>query len=165
MCFEEKLDQWKEQNCFYIFTRFKLEDNLMKMHADLTDIYEESCVSNCIICRWVLHSKCVEIDTKDEHMSCHRVTVWNEQTLLWVCKVTEKNPFISTSNLCSLFDISRGRAGVLHDNLNLQKIFLKWVSHQLIEDQKKQSFASSKKKQQQKITRNLVAQNDYALLP
>ena len=38
------MERQKEQIPFYVFMKLKLSDGLIKIHADLIDVYGESCV-------------------------------------------------------------------------------------------------------------------------
>ena len=49
---------------FFIVRRIELEDDPIKIHSDLTDVYKRQ------VCRWIQRFRCREIDKEEEHMPC-----------------------------------------------------------------------------------------------
>ena len=52
-----KMEPEKELVSTFIFLRFKLGDEPIQIHSDLTCVHGESRVPRCIICRWVQRYK------------------------------------------------------------------------------------------------------------
>ena len=68
----------KRTDWFLRFRRFKFGDNLIKLHADSTDVYEGLFVLHCRVCRWIKRFQGGKSDTENEHRPRHLNTVWNE---------------------------------------------------------------------------------------
>lgn len=82
----KKMGHKRKQICLHMFT---LEDDLIKVYADFAEFYSKSCVSHCVVCR----CNGGNINKKERHRLCHPITVWSEQTLLWVKKETGEDPY------------------------------------------------------------------------
>lgn len=82
-----------------------------------------SSLQRVLLFRWIQSFRNGKIDTEDKQGPWYAVvTVRNEQTFLWMNEVTEENPHLSVSKICSRFDLSRWTdKKVIHDDLHLQR--------------------------------------------
>ena len=151
----------KEQIHFDIFTRFKLRDNRIQIRADLADLGGESCVFYRIVYSGFDVSKGRKFTQKLSIR--HAVQLPSGANKLGINKMTEEKPYISTSEICFKFDLSRvtvkripptwkNKQKPNNNNKNAG-----WTLYLLTEDQKKQTVLSLKVLQKYF---DLVAQND-----
>ena len=116
------MDPQKEHVWFYIFTRMKLSDDAMKIYGDLKAVYGESCASYRTVARWVEQFKNGKTSVKDEDWSGCPISVWDENTLMFVKKMVEEDPHITIQEISERTDLAHGTVErILQDDLGIRK--------------------------------------------
>lgn len=135
----------KEHIRFYIFTRMKIGDDPMKIHGDLKAVFGDSCVSYRTVCRWVEQFRSGKTSFEDKDHSGHPTSVRDEHTLMFVKKMVEEDPHITTREINERTDIALGTVQrILRDDLDLRKASARWVPYLLTDAQKQQRVHCSK---------------------
>ena len=107
--------------------------------------YQNSCrFGRCLLACLLFYTALVAHGSKLlEVRKWHRVWAW--ALLEGTNKVTEKNSYISVSEICSKSNLSRRTVEtLLHDDLHMRKIFAGWLPDLQTEDQLKQKLLYAK---------------------
>ena len=109
----------------------KLEDDCLKIHADLTHAYGAKCVLHCTVCRWTEGFRARKVSLEDGHCPSCLVLVSNEQTVLFVKKCIEENPHMIICEVCERCVLIGTAERIVGNDLNLKKIVANLISHLL----------------------------------
>ena len=135
-----KMDVSRENQKFYIFTRLQLGDGLQKIHEDLFAVYSDLAVPYNTCARWIREFKDGRKLLTDKPRPGAPKSKVNETLVENIKKKqVDNDPNVSVLEISSYLDVSIGTVHkVLHEELGLRKIFVRWVSHVLTPEQKKE---------------------------
>ena len=124
---------------FFFFLQGKASKEIQ---AILTEILKEHAPSYATVKNWVAQFKRGDFSTCDASRPGRTKTVTTPEIIDQIYELIL--PRISAKSIAGQLGISRERVGsIIHEDLNMQKLFAKWVPKFLNEDQKRPRCQSS----------------------
>jgi len=115
-----------------------------EIHAVLTETLGEHAPSYATIKNWVAQFKRGNFSTLDVPRPGRPKTVTTPEIIDQIHKLILEEPPISAKSIVEQLGISREQAGsIIHEDLDMQKLSVKWVLKCLNADQKRQQCQSS----------------------
>ena len=117
---------------------------LKEIHAILTETLGEHAPPYATIKNWVAQFKCGDFSTGDEPCPEQPKTVTTQKIIDQIHKLILEDYWISAKSIAEQLGISCERVGsIIHEDLDMWKLSVKWVPKCLKADQKRQRCQSS----------------------
>jgi len=115
-----------------------------EIHAILTETLGEHAPSYVTVKNWVAHFKRGDFSTCDATRPGRPKTVTTPEIIDQIHEIILEDSRISAKSITEQLDISReGFGSIIHEDLDKQKLSVKWVPKFLKADQKRQQIHSS----------------------
>lgn len=116
---------------------FKAGKNASEIHRELVSIEGQDAPSLSTVQFWVRKFKCSQEELSDEPRSGRPVSAIDYRSIEEIANMVAANPRIGIRMMESQTNLSRGTIHtILHEHLNMQKMFAKWVPYELKDAQK-----------------------------
>jgi [histone H3]-lysine36 N-dimethyltransferase SETMAR len=123
---------------------FLMGKNTVETKTWLDECYPDSAPSKATICRWFADFKRGRVSTNDAERSGRPKEVVTPENIKKIHKIILNDRKVKLIEIAETLKISKERVGhIVHEYLDMRKLFAKWVPRELTIDQKQQRFDDS----------------------